>query len=1347
MNSIRGGAPGRAAALDARQRAVLVAFEEACRAGHAPALADFATLAGELPLLVELARVDLRRRFDAGESVRIEVYLEQWTELAADDEATLALILAEADLRRRSGASIGADEYCRRFPRHAAALPAALEPAQGLGPDPGSMSDGTQTSVGPSLAETIEVGPNAGPSPDFPPGKTDEFASLPLPHVPGYEVIRRIARGGMGEVLEARHVILNRTVAIKMPLPHLISGEADRERFLREARAAAQLRHAHICAIHEIGQAGGCPYIVMDFVRGQTLKQWLVDRGPTGRQSAELVALLARAVAYAHEHGVVHRDLKPSNVLVETESGAPVLTDFGLAKQLDDKSSQLTHSGQVMGTPAYMAPEQAAGHLDRVGPLSDVYSLGAVLYELLCGRPPFAGNVGEVLRQVQTDEPPAPRTLNPRIHRDLETVCLKALAKDPAARYESAAALAADLERFSAGEPIAARRAGPLHRLARTARRRPAMTATIVAVAASLGLAAWLAVKTGGNMEISQLNQAFEAGLDRDEWTIEHLEQMEILAARLASRSPEAAVEARTRLYQRYADLQYAVLRKATLEADDAARVDRALAVLQDRAPELAPSLRKALEDRKSGWETVVDLRPGAAPDEIFAVGSVAGEGQRFVRKTDAGPNPIKPRVETSTASRGKVELEASFDESWRQVAALGLVLNAVPSDPDGLSPAGDAAPGDEGYLFRLGVATPPHAGENGDGDGGENTAAPVSMVAPAGGELVLEIFRDTTRLARQTVNASRVGAGPLRLFAGRHANRLSMQVNDLPPLVFEDVFPLSRARPGVFALLWPPKARLLRLQGRRQSLPPAASPLERGDEAYGRGELAEALNAYREEAIASVGTVAAQEARYKEAICLAALKRPEAQGQLESVAAEKGDRWPVLAACELWRGNMQNRRFDQADAIFEALSSRYTFEQLAGLIPSTLREEILTSYGLQATGFGLYSYDPHRIEHLRRAVEVELLLGATAGAAYGSRWNLLRALHAGGRLDEALALAESMVGDGGAWQNDTRAGNWHEETAWLLCLHGRAEEALRLIDRLVFDESGKFRPAAGWLLLARTRTLAALGRWDEAEHAMDEMFRLSPEQLLSQHRAMLCLVRGLLHERRGDQPGAIEAWRAGFDPEIDGPQNGSTVMANLMLASLSDAISDEQADKLADHLMRSFAGDSTFSVVKGAFRLPPSVVREMWRTPRGRDAARQLAFREVSMQEQIRLPVLVVASEIVRQTAFGGQWTDEQEELAWNVAAESYRLQSEGRLSAAQTIGMAMTWKGRTDFLGWGGLAPALEPGYRAGLAYLLAHRYRALNKREESLRFFDTALADSPPESMLHRLTEREAEQPSAP
>ena len=134
-------------------------------------------------------------------------------------------------------------------------------------------------------------------------------------------------------------------------------------------------------------------------------------------------------------------------------------------------------------------------------------------------------------------------------------------------------------------------------------------------------------------------------------------------------------------------------------------------------------------------------------------------------------------------------------------------------------------------------------------------------------------------------------------------------------------------------------------------------------------------------------------------------------------------------------------------------------------------------------------------------------------------------------------------------------------------------------------------------------------------------------------------------------------------------------------------------------------------------------------------------------MQEQIRLPVLVVASEIVRQTAFGGQWTDEQEELAWNVAAESYRLQSEGRLSAAQTIGMAMTWKGRTDFLGWGGLAPALEPGYRAGLAYLLAHRYRALNKREESLRFFDTALADSPPESMLHRLTEREAEQPSAP
>ncbi len=189
----------------------------------------------------------------------------------------------------------------------------------------------------------------------------------------------------MGVVLQARHCALDRLVAIKLPLPQQMADEPHRARFLREARSAARLRHPNICAIHDVSEHQGRPYLTMSYIHGESLRDWAKRRPPTGREAAEIVAALARAMGYAHEHGVIHRDIKPANVMVEAETGKPVLMDFGLAKELSDLSSDLTHAGQVMGTPAYMAPEQAAGHVDRVGLHSDVYALGAVLYELLCG--------------------------------------------------------------------------------------------------------------------------------------------------------------------------------------------------------------------------------------------------------------------------------------------------------------------------------------------------------------------------------------------------------------------------------------------------------------------------------------------------------------------------------------------------------------------------------------------------------------------------------------------------------------------------------------------------------------------------------------------------------------------------------------------------------------------------------------------------------------------------------------------------------------------------------------------------------------------------------------------------
>jgi WD40 repeat protein/serine/threonine protein kinase len=271
-----------------------------------------------------------------------------------------------------------------------------------------------------------------------------------------YLLEQEIAHGGMGVVYRARQLSLGRTVAVKLLLLGRYSSAESIERFRREAQSAAALRHPNIVAIHEIGEHEGQQFFSMDYVEGQSLAG-AVRAGPMEpRRSAEVVAAIAEAIQFAHEQGVLHRDLKPSNVLLDA-FGQVRITDFGLAKKLGG-SSDLTLTGQVVGTPSYLSPEQAAGKLAALGPTSDVYSIGALMYELLTGRPPFLSNsLQETLVRIQNDEPVSPRALNPALHRDLETICLKCLQKEPERRYGSAHELAMDINRHLNDQPVLAR--------------------------------------------------------------------------------------------------------------------------------------------------------------------------------------------------------------------------------------------------------------------------------------------------------------------------------------------------------------------------------------------------------------------------------------------------------------------------------------------------------------------------------------------------------------------------------------------------------------------------------------------------------------------------------------------------------------------------------------------------------------------------------------------------------------------------------------------------------------------------------------------------------------------------
>jgi serine/threonine-protein kinase len=324
-----------------------------------------------------------------------------------------------------------------------------------------------------------------------------------FPQVPGYELLGILGRGGMGVVYKARQSELKRLVALKMILHGDYADEAQKQRFRREAEAVARLRHPHIVQVYTVGQHNGLPFVALEYCAGGSLKQKLAGQPMDPRAAAQLIETVAQAMDAAHQKQIVHRDLKPHNILL-TETGEPKITDFGLAKTFaaslgldrgvtgptrlsgSGNSSTLTEPGDVLGTPSYMPPEQARG--ERVGPLADVYALGAILYELLTGRPPFVGDsLAPTLTKVLNEEPLPPRHRQPSVPRDLETICLYCLHKQAGRRYASAAALAEDLRRFQAGEPIRARPVGRLERACKWAKRRPALASLLILTVAALG--------------------------------------------------------------------------------------------------------------------------------------------------------------------------------------------------------------------------------------------------------------------------------------------------------------------------------------------------------------------------------------------------------------------------------------------------------------------------------------------------------------------------------------------------------------------------------------------------------------------------------------------------------------------------------------------------------------------------------------------------------------------------------------------------------------------------------------------------------------------------------------------
>jgi tetratricopeptide (TPR) repeat protein len=489
--------------------------------------------------LVEALRLHQWDRWLEGDHIPAEAYLEQVPALQADATRAAELVYNEVFLRAKCGEAPQLQEYVARFPQLAGELRRIFEVHSVLESDV-LRSQRPRSTVHSQPARKIAAVLAGQPDSHW-------------PAIPGYEILAEVGRGGMGVVYQARQTKLDRPVALKMILSGSLAGEAEVARFRTEAEAIARLSHPNIVQIYEVGEAEGRPFFSLEYLEGGSLADQLDGTPWPAQRAAALIETLARAMHVAHGRGVIHRDLKPANVLLSAD-GTPKITDFGLAKRLDVPAG-LTQSDAIVGTPSYMAPEQAGGKAKDVGPTADVYALGAVLYELQTGRPPFVAETPlETAMQVVSAEPVPPARLQPKVSRDLETICLKCLEKNPRRRYDSALALADDLRRFLEGKPIAARPVTPLGRTLKWARRRPAIAGLLVLVLAvtvtGIALVTWKwreAVLARQQTEAEKLETAKQRdiALDNEKATNEREAEMEAVLKFVEQRVFAAALPER----------------------------------------------------------------------------------------------------------------------------------------------------------------------------------------------------------------------------------------------------------------------------------------------------------------------------------------------------------------------------------------------------------------------------------------------------------------------------------------------------------------------------------------------------------------------------------------------------------------------------------------------------------------------------------------------------------------------------------------------------------------------------------------------------------------------------------
>jgi serine/threonine protein kinase len=829
-----------------------------------------------------------------------------------------------------------------------------------------------------------------------------------------FRILRPHAKGGLGQISVALDQELDRPVALKEIQDRHADDLFSRARFVQEAEITGKLQHPGIIPVYGLGHdASGRPFYAMRFIHGdslseaitafhcdQALKRDSVARCTRLRELLRRFTDVCNAIAYAHSRGVLHRDLKPGNIMLGP-FGETLLVDWGLAKLLEPATSSKpapeirepslpiegtvhlsglsgqradTVAGSLVGTPAYASPEQVSGRLDLLGPASDVYGLGATLYALLTGRPPVEStDLETVLRQVRRGEIPPPRSVEPAIPRALEAICQKAMALEPADRYPSARALAADVTRWLDDAPVSAYVEPVSVRAGRWIRRHQRLVSSAVA-AAMVGLVAMAIAysresrinhkldQTITQLKIARVKDQMSNILDQFQGSDQDVDRFAVRLEELARLDRGKVAQQKQALGDHLVQaVGRMVHQERSLSGVDIDRIRSVLRRVSEYAPQAVAPLEAALGERLTRLDPVFTL---AAPFEglagVFEPGQVE-VSERGLVAADRSPGERERLIPSKVACQGDVEIEGMFSLIPEPGAGkrYGVALGAGPG---------------RGYTFTL--SPRPAQGTE-----------PSSKDAQAGRPTTMTLERNGVVLRQAEVMVK----GPtVRVFAQTRGDHLSFTI-DRTELGFDDIFPLFAASPGVFGVVLSNGVRLDQLVARKQQLPRSPSPLEKGDAFYGRGMVAEALEEFNRVQDTAEQADLKAEARYKRALCLVALHREgEARPVFEQLAIDPG-RWQIRSACQVWKILLRSAKstdIERADQIFDFLNANVEYADLALVLSESERDEILAYYR-QVGYYPRINWTSVRVRNLERALKIEELIKADRVTRLRTHWRL----------------------------------------------------------------------------------------------------------------------------------------------------------------------------------------------------------------------------------------------------------------------------------------------------------------------------------------------------------------------